>query len=253
MSTIVIGELELTEISALVSSAESCEGGDGTITVIPESITEGTQYSLDGFNFQTDSVFHGLSSGQYTVQSIDINGCIDEATVDVSQTAPFTITSLVAVSAQCDQPDGSVTIESDRPVNVMVNNIFSGTAPGTIGSLAAGTYVIEFSDANNCKLDTTIDITKENCGIFVPNVFSPNGDGSNDEFGPVVDINRYNIKAFNVYNRWGMAVFDCYGDCEWDGTNDGKASPAGVYVYYLLIEDKTGELLHYSGDITLVR
>jgi len=101
--------------------------------------------------------------------------------------------------------------------------------------------------------------------LAVPNIFSPNGDGVNDEFrlffvdkpnvNPLVAMDYYHVI---IYNRWGRVVFesgDARSDWEWDGTIDGKDADDGVYYYILLYNSlcEDNGTSRKTGYITLVR
>lgn len=87
---------------------------------------------------------------------------------------------------------------------------------------------------------------------YAPNAFTPNGDGVNDVYLPIVkDVYDY---EFTIYNRWGEAFFITNDQNEgWDGTMNGKISPPGVYVYTLYFRkmNRMPEFIH--GHFTLVR
>lgn len=88
--------------------------------------------------------------------------------------------------------------------------------------------------------------------VFVPNAFTPNGDGNNDMlmvFGP--DIKSL---TFRVYNQWGQLYFiSTQQSLGWDGTYKGVKQPVGVYVYYLDGVLNNGEPVKMKGTITLLR
>jgi gliding motility-associated-like protein len=101
--------------------------------------------------------------------------------------------------------------------------------------------------------------------LEVPNIFSPNGDGVNDEFrlffidkplaNPLVAMDYYHVI---IYNRWGRTVFesgDSKSDWAWDGTIDGKDADEGVYYYILLYNSlcEDSGTARKTGYITLVR
>ncbi len=88
--------------------------------------------------------------------------------------------------------------------------------------------------------------------IYVPQIFSPNGDGLNDIL--YVYGNRVESMTFIVYNRWGEKVFESSDNSiGWDGQFRGSGAQAGVYVYYLEAKIDEGETVTQKGDITLVR
>jgi large repetitive protein len=88
--------------------------------------------------------------------------------------------------------------------------------------------------------------------LFVPNVFSPDGNGVND----VLFVDGKNIMELNlqVYNRWGNLVFQSTSLTKgWDGMYQGQPVNQGVFVYMLTGRYKNGEVFEQKGTITVVR
>lgn len=88
--------------------------------------------------------------------------------------------------------------------------------------------------------------------VFVANVFSPNGDGSND----VLHIlgNGIDEVQFLIYDRWGEKVFETTSTTDgWDGTFRGKPMNVGVFVYFIKGKYKNGESIDKNGNVTLLR
>jgi len=118
------------------------------------------------------------------------------------------------------------------------------------------TYVVTVSEGPCTKNDTvTIVVTDVICGppdVYVPNAFTPDGNGSND----VVMVRGNNIKEliFRIYDRWGELVFETNDQSVgWDGTYKGKPGDPAVYVYYLDIICIDEEEYFEKGNITLIR
>jgi gliding motility-associated-like protein len=89
--------------------------------------------------------------------------------------------------------------------------------------------------------------------VYVPNSFTPNKDGKNDEFRiRAADGNR--LIAFHVYNRWGQVVYtgSSFGK-GWDGTFRSVPQPEGTYVYFLQMKSSGGRLITKKGTVTLFR
>ena len=87
---------------------------------------------------------------------------------------------------------------------------------------------------------------------FIPNAFTPNGDGINDVFavmgGP---FTKFNIQ---IFNRWGEKVFETDQQREWwDGTFRGNPLPGGVFAYRLVAVGDDGGEYKMTGNITLIR
>ena len=127
----------------------------------------------------------------------------------------------------------------------------------------AGTYWVKafFSDYNITTYDT-INIMYKDCDttekiipdIYIPNSFTPNGDGKNDVF-KAVSLYEFSQFKLSVFSHWGDMVFDSYDiNKGWDGTYKGKPVPMGVYVYQLTATIKdTGEQRKITGRVTVVR
>lgn len=97
----------------------------------------------------------------------------------------------------------------------------------------------------------TVDSITE-CDIFVPNAFSPNGDGRNDL--ECVLGNCLKSSHFTIFNRWGEVVFETTNMSEcWDGTWKGELQNTGVFVYYLVATNQKGDLFTKKGNVTLMR
>lgn len=84
---------------------------------------------------------------------------------------------------------------------------------------------------------------------FLPNAFTPNGDGNNDSFG--VKATYFSNYEMNIYDRWGTLVFsqENASGVQWDG----HEAPDGVYVYNIRLLDANGRVLKYTGSVTLFR
>ena len=91
--------------------------------------------------------------------------------------------------------------------------------------------------------------------VAVPNAFSPNGDGLNDMFRPVLKLERaYNTIEFNIYNRYGQLVHATANlNNGWDGMHNGRPADNGVYSYKLVIYFLDGTNKVFSGEVTLIR
>jgi gliding motility-associated-like protein len=129
----------------------------------------------------------------------------------------------------------------------------SGLNPGQSVTLivrALGGSGCEMS-ANSAAVTATAQ-NPEGDSIFVPNAFTPNGDGKNDiEYVYGTSISSLN---FYVYNQWGEMIFQTNSKSTgWDGTYKGTNQPVGVYVYYVEAVMNDGTHLMKKGTITLLR
>lgn len=116
-------------------------------------------------------------------------------------------------------------------------------------------YVVQVSNAAGCLATDTISVKvfKVLPGLYVPNVFSPNGDGKNDVFRPI-PIGLKQINYFKVFNRWGQLVFSTTEQNKgWDGTFKGRAQDAAVFVWIAEGIDYEDKKITQKGIVTLIR
>ena len=122
-------------------------------------------------------------------------------------------------------------------------------------------FTVVASNARGCTAMDTINVNVkcDKSQIFIPNTFTPNGDGVNDKFYPS-GKGITTVKRFSVYDRWGELLYQrvdvpvddpSYG---WDGTYKGTQLKPDVYVYIINATcATTGEMMEYKGDISIVR
>jgi gliding motility-associated-like protein len=144
------------------------------------------------------------------------------------------------------------TINSPNQLNTQHKN----------GDAVAGCYYVIAIDSVGNKGRASNIICKDNCPYyFLPNTFTPNGDGENDLFKPVKNRTRYISRVdFKVFNRWGQMVFETSNpQLDWNGKNlNGADLAENTYFYKCLVYEKRvgGEVLSpkvLSGYIELVR
>ncbi|MEY4935787.1 MAG: hypothetical protein RIS64_2146 [Bacteroidota bacterium] len=117
--------------------------------------------------------------------------------------------------------------------------------------------VIENSEGCQATAKILIEIDRDE-KIYIPNVFSPNGDGVND-FLTIFGRNIEKIELFQIYSRWGELVFERkdfdanHLELGWDGMLQGRVVPPSVFAYYAVIRWKGGETAVFKGDVTLTR
>lgn len=112
------------------------------------------------------------------------------------------------------------------------------------------TVIAHFAEIDSVPIPTPLNPESEH--LFIPNAFSPNGDGNNDML--YVYINSSAEFEFTVYDRWGQKVFETVSYMQaWDGTYNGKPLNAGVYGYKLVAKFDSQPEIVKGGNITLVR
>ncbi len=187
-----------------------------------------------------------------TVNSISINrnpiAINDTATINEGSYATGNLL------ANDSDPDGDSLIISTMPVSVPSNGSvtisFDGTYIYTPEEGFTGTDSFEYSVCDNgtpteCATAlVTIIVTKGPAGdnIFIPEGFSPNGDGSNEYFS-IPGIEQYSHVSIQIFNRWGNIIYKQeHYENDWDGTSNvnmsiGSELPTGTYFYFIVIHD----------------
>ena len=241
----------LGEASATATATAS--GGSGTLT-----------YAWDTSPAQTNATATGLASGNYTVTVVDTSGCIATAAAMVNSIA------LPTISAGDDE-----TIALGTSINLSASGglFYNWTPPQGLSCTSCQNpvaapvttteYIVFGTDANNCSSSDTITVfVDDKISLFLPDVFSPNGDGEND----YVFVQGKGIKVvekFIIYDRWGEKIFentnfsvvegqDANKLQGWDGTYNGALMNPGVFVYYVKVLFTNDSIQEEKGDFTLV-
>jgi gliding motility-associated-like protein len=254
-------------------SAVSCFGKkDGSITI--DSITNGQAPYLISFNggaFGTKKQFTDLAPGDYTIVIQDANGC--EVTVEAKVAEPEEV--IVDLVVNIEGQDSIVELGDSVKLTVVVNPPFDSldaviwSPPGLIpcdtcetnwiAPTRQTTITIEV-DKSGCKDDDKVTIyVKKTRPVYVPNAFSPNGDGTNDEFYIFAGNSVTKIKSFLVFNRWGESVYEYYNfepnnpAFGWKGDHRGEPMDPGVFTWFAEIEFIDGKSDIYEGDVILMK
>lgn len=225
---------------------------------------------IDDPNASTVTI-NPLANIGYTVSAV--NGVCAAATssfnVYVIQQIPF------SVSATPDKIvlglTSTITSQIPAPIDSIIwapfNTLDCRDCPNPIAQptqTTTYTATVYYSmNGKTCAIDDTVTITVlgscEESIIFVPNTFTPNGDGLNDIF-MIRGLAAVKINYFRVYDRWGKMVFEATDGAPneikwgWDGTDRGgeQLNPA-VFVYTYEIECINGDTVSGKGNVTLVR
>lgn len=115
-------------------------------------------------------------------------------------------------------------------------------------------YTISMTLPSGCVTVDSLLVTAETTNdIFVPNVFTPNGDGRNDELRPFLKGVK-TLHYFNVYDQWGNKVFGTTdASLGWNGMFKGKLQPLATYIWMAEGVDYSGKILRKQGAVTLLR
>lgn len=151
--------------------------------------------------------------------------------------------------------------EENKKISVKHNGISAilwsnGATQKSIQIDKEGDYWVKISD-KYCGIKTdTIKVKFKpcNCEVLIPNTFTPNDDGKNDFFAPVLSC-EYSYYSLNIYDKWNNLVFSTNNpNAKWDGKYKGNPLPEDVYVYVLETIEKNSEKKNSrTGKIALIR
>lgn len=237
----------------------TCGFDDGEISLTVSGGTGAYTYIWTP-NVSTSNVASNLPFGDYGVVVRDAQGCTDTLSFNVMQGTFFVDaypeTSVIDLGGSVNlnvYVDPTVTVDTffwTPTTGLSCTNCYNPVASPS----ETTSYIISVISDNGCiGTDTVTIIVIQPCGeVFVPNIFSPNGDGLNDLECVMGDC--VTSVDFKIYNRWGETVFssDNQANC-WDGTFRGKPVQTGVYVYKLTATLNTGEQVLRSGNINVTR
>ena len=116
------------------------------------------------------------------------------------------------------------------------------------------TYTLITTTKNGCQASSalTVDVEIPCKDFYVPNVFSPNGDGVNDTY--LIKVEFMSAYEITIFNRWGKKIFySTNPDAPWDGTIDGAKAAAGVYYYLIRATCENGKYFQKDGYLQLIR
>ena len=205
-------------------------------------------------------------AGNFDVSAIAVNssGCSDTALRNILVNPLPTVTMPGTLNKQAGFP---ITIPAVYTSNVMNWSwtpdvtLSCNDCPQPIATPKFNTrYTVSFTDSNGCKNSGQIQIIVfcENANVFVPNTFSPNGDGSNDVFY-VRGKGLERVKTLRVFNRWGEVVFEknnfAVNDASvgWDGRYKGNQAVPDVYVYQVEVFCENSDIIKFEGNVALIR
>ena len=257
-------EVTITEPDSLIVNmttlGTTCGYKNGEI-VLDVSGGSGDCFYLWSPGVSTSNSAIGLGVGSYDVTVSDSLGCSQLLSINIDVGEPF---SLSAIPNIVTIPKGdSVAITLDVDPNIVIAGISWTPSEGLSCSncidpvaIPSDTtlYIVEVTSVDGClSTDSVLVIVKFPCGeLFVPTIFSPDGDGVNDYL--CIKGRCIVSTDFMIFNRWGETVFQTTDNEEcWDGTYKDKFVETGVFVYKLVVVKEDGETINQTGNITVVR
>lgn len=280
---------QLLNIDTMYSFPASACANDGAVSGVTIGLTGTPSYNWSGPganspNFINASVFENLSSGWYYFSVTD-NVCSDFDSVFVDLINPPIASFTVTPDSGCDPLNVVITNESQNATNYFwdfgngnVLNVNNMDSQNQTYSQNSTITLIAYSSPT-CADTAYMSISVVVCGcmsplasnynpnavvddgscfypipdIYIPNVFTPNGDNSNDVF--FLDVKNHTNIELSIVNRWGNLIFEGSSlNPTWDGkTEGGNLAADGVYFFKYIVTAIDGSLIEGHGFVQLLR
>jgi gliding motility-associated-like protein len=252
---------------------EWCVNFQNNVVVTSGNVSEYVWNFGDGFATTEANPTHCYVNNTLVNQSftVSLNVTTDQGCVG-SFTAPNFVT-VYPLPIALFEADPSVTNIYQTQVNFMNQSVLNTTNNWNFSGLGtssllnptftfpdedAGIYTVclDVTSVHNCVSQYCSEIVVQGISsIYVPNAFTPNGDGKNELFYPIlygIDTEGY---RFMVFDRWGLLIYETDSHSgAWDGTHNGLPVQQDVYVWKLIAIDKyTDQTIQHIGHVSVVR
>ena len=212
-----------------------------TVTATPANTTHYRVIGYDGKNCFTDTAYFMVKV--YPIPTVTAGA---DRTINVGQT--ITLTPTIS---------SDVTNVVWSPTTGLVSNNYPSV---TVRPTMDMEYKATVTNAGGCTASDimSIHVLCNGANVFIPNTFSPNGDGANDIFY-TRGTGLFTIKQARIFNRWGEEVYAKYNinandaNAGWDGTHKGQKLTPDVYVYMFEIQCENNTTMIYKGNVALIR
>ena len=211
-----------------------------------------------------------LPAGEYVVELLDGNGCLTSIAAEIPSTNPSSVAFIYGPERVCF-PDAVIDFE-DLTDGVVLSRRWDfgdgytqlkpgGSAQRNMRTqhtyLSAGVFEVELmvQNAEGCSSSETIEVeVLEGMTVFVPSAFTPDNDGVNDGFGPVLTgVDEFRMM---IYNRWGSPVFETEeADWWWNGSPDnlGRSHMSDVFTWRIVAQGTCSAKQVFTGFVQLIR
>lgn len=265
----------------------NCTTCTGTIAAVDTCLQAGTAFSIssdaaiNSITWNFDDAASGTNNSStlvapsHTFSAIgnyNITASVNAACGTFTVNYPISIidcsvplcTGSISLSDSCFNSTSNFSINSNSPVNSVSwnfgdNNSSSNTSTSINAShdfSATGNYTVQAIVNFDCGADTltrNVTINNCNCKLVIANAFTPNGDGTNESFGPIIEcpLEDYTLR---IFNRWGELIFFTDDVNErWNGRYQGVYSAMDVYVYLIQYKFPFQPAEIKNGSFTLLR
>ena len=275
-----IATVEVSEVAtAPTALAAAANGptcfGDGNGSILISSVEGGTSpylFSINGGAFDQQSSFTELDGGVYDLVVQDAIGCEYETEIVLEEGNDLSV-RIIGQNGEGQIQIGlgeevELFAQANIPDELINRYLWQGTDSlscydcqvAYVTPSASGLYQVQITDLNGCTATDQVQlILNKKRRVYLPNVFSPNGDGANDIFFVQTGPEVVRIEAFEVYSRWGEPVFTVFNappnnpSFGWDGHYRGALMNGAVFTWFAKVEYVDGAVELFRGDVLLMR
>ncbi len=174
---VTLAQPGILQLSLIASDSALCFGAaNGFMETAAASGTPPYQYSLDGINYQGDSLFQGLSAGTHTVTVMDANGCLDEVTETIFEPSQLTIETSSVPAVCFGDENGEIQITGNGGTLGLEYSIDGGdsfyTNDGTFTNLPSGNYLAVVEDSHGCSTSEGVSISEPSSAFSLNEVIT---------------------------------------------------------------------------------
>jgi gliding motility-associated-like protein len=261
IASINVVEPPLLTLNPAINPLWCVQFNDASISVNPTGGTPGYTYNWSPVAGNFPSIIN-LGPGSYAVTVTDLNGCSVDSSFTLDLGSVFAIEAYPAdTTIKLGQIVQLNTVTTSGNIGNVLwqpsNGLDCSDCISPISSpLKTITYLVTALSDSGCYAWDSVHITViPTYEIFIPNVFTPNGDGSNDFFEVFGNKNSWKQFEIMIFDRWGEKVYESQDmNFKWDGFYKGVLLPPAVFVYtvnLVFLDNYVPKL--YKGSITLLR
>ena len=227
-------------------------------------------YNFNSLGFGTVVSFTNLAAGSYPLSIRDGNGCIYSTFVIIGSSG-ITCGSNPTCEVTLPCNDNNPCTENDFEIQLLADGSICKPCAGVPLPCQTNLVIVQPCDDGDPStiddIETVLDCDGSICvpckgmpgsgAVYIPNAFTPNGDGKNDYFTIYGGSDIKIIQEMKIYDRWGSNLFSAVNiapnsdEAGWDGIYNGAKVGPGVYVYFAKIEFFDGQVKVRNGTITI--
>lgn len=219
-----------------------------------DTITLSVEDGLLNYLWSTGTTGHQLrifDKGSYWIRALNSNGCYSRDTIEIKNLFDRPVPDLGSDMQLCEMETKMLD------AGIYSSYLWNDNSVSRFLPIAnTGRYWVTVRNSNNCRGSDTIDVIRKDCrqAVYLPNSFTPNGDGHNDIFKALtlaVIPDKFELFIFNNYGQLVYHTTDITHG--WDGKYNGKLQPASGYVWRCVYQFKDKILNNETGTVLLIR